>query len=184
MNERPTEERRAKTTKKKLKNKIEQQQVSPRATLPPFPPSLSPFSPRPPTKNNCAKKNISQYFSFASILWSAAIAWTLNAATHMGGGASGGGGGVGGGGGDVRRFHAVIWSISAVLVALPWAGGVLVGSSLPGVRLIAYARTIELYPSINTSLKIVIVITERIRFSYFHRRKITCGGKVFTNIQP
>lgn len=79
-----------------------------------------------------------QFFSFASILWSAAIAWTLNAATQMGsaGGGGGGGGlgmmrgsvvsgGGGGGGGDIRRFHAIIWSISAVLVVLPWAGGVL-----------------------------------------------------------
>eukprot|EP00740_Mantoniella_antarctica_P006363 CAMPEP_0181348834 /NCGR_PEP_ID=MMETSP1106-20121128/401_1 /TAXON_ID=81844 /ORGANISM="Mantoniella antarctica, Strain SL-175" /LENGTH=105 /DNA_ID=CAMNT_0023461181 /DNA_START=91 /DNA_END=405 /DNA_ORIENTATION=- len=46
-----------------------------------------------------------QFFSFASILWSAAIAWTLNAATQTNpaGGARGGGGGsiaFGGDGGD------------------------------------------------------------------------------------
>lgn len=127
-------------------------------------------------------QNKSQFFSFASILWSAAIAWTLNAATHMGGGASGGGGGGGGGGGDVRRFHAVIWSISAFLVALPWAGGVLVGSSLLGVRLVSYARTI--YLRIITSKKMVVVKIELNHFSCCHRCKMTCGGKWFRVSNP
>ena len=43
----------------------------------------------------------------------------------MRGSVGGGREGTGGGGRDVRRFHALIWTVSAVSVTLPWLGGVL-----------------------------------------------------------
>jgi hypothetical protein len=70
-----------------------------------------------------------QFFSFASVLWTCAIAYTLSNARKNGGAV---------GASlmmsseqrtnrpfDVRRFHAVIWSVSGALATVPWSAGVL-----------------------------------------------------------
>jgi len=56
------------------------------------------FMPAPDSAACTAQALTLQFFSFASILWSAAIAWTLNAAMQTGGPGAGAGGGGGGGG--------------------------------------------------------------------------------------
>ena len=75
-----------------------------------------------------------QFFSFASIAWSAVIAWTLEMATNTerkpgGPSPSSLASSVLGIGDptrvpDVRKFHVAVWSTSFVLVLVPWAAGV------------------------------------------------------------
>lgn len=75
-----------------------------------------------------------QFFSFASIAWSGVIAWTLDQATNterkIGGpsapslAASIVGIGDPTRAPDVRKFHLAVWSISFILVLIPWGAGV------------------------------------------------------------
>ena len=75
-----------------------------------------------------------QFFSFASIAWSGVIAWTLDQATNterkIGGPAAPSlaasivGIGDPTRAPDVRKFHLAVWSISFILVLIPWGAGV------------------------------------------------------------
>ena len=67
-----------------------------------------------------AQAALLQFFSLASVLWSAAIARTMYAALHARSSKVGTPDPP-----NVRAHHAVVWSSAAFFVLIPWTGGVL-----------------------------------------------------------
>ena len=67
-----------------------------------------------------AQAALLQFFSLASVLWSAAIARTMYAALHARSSKVGTPDPP-----NVRAHHAVVWSSAAIFVLIPWTGGVL-----------------------------------------------------------
>ena len=67
-----------------------------------------------------AQAALLQFFSLASVLWSAAIARTMAAALHARSSKVGTPDPP-----NVRAHHAVVWSSAAIFVLIPWTGGVL-----------------------------------------------------------
>ena len=72
-----------------------------------------------------AQAALLQFFSLASVLWSAAIARTMHAALHSRSSKVGTPSAETPGPPNVRAHHAVVWSSAAFFVLIPWAAGVL-----------------------------------------------------------